>query len=410
MDFTPGKLSSENSISGISNTQNNESAKHHSDQLLTFADLSCPAPDVFCFSHLRWDFVFQRPQHLLTRFAAQTRVFFWEEPIFDADSNTPCYVEVRPRGERINVIVPHLPAGIAHEENEQFQRELLAKFIEDHELKNYIAWYYTPMALGFTSEIKPVVTVFDCMDELSAFAGAPPELRAKEQELMRRAQVMFTGGYSLYEAKRDKHHNVHAFPSSIERKHFAQARTVTADPEDQANIPHPRLGFYGVIDERLDIRLLEETAKLRPDWHFVLLGPVVKIDPATLPRLDNIHYLGMKSYQELPHYLGGWDVAILPFALNESTRFISPTKTPEYLAAGRPVVSTPIRDVVRTYGESGMVQVAGEPEAFVSAVEKALAQGKDATWLEGVDNFLANHSWDKTWAEMTHLICKEIKK
>ena len=209
------------------------------------------------------------------------------------------------------------------------------------------------MSLAFSDHLAPGLIVYDCMDELSAFRGAPPELVEREVELMCRANLVFTGGYSLYEAKRQRHDNAHPFPSSVDVEHFAAARRPQHDPDDQAEIPHPRLGFYGVIDERLDIALIEQVARMRPDWQIVLVGPVVKIDPAELPQRDNIHYLGGKTYDELPQYLSGWDVAIMPFALNESTRFISPTKTPEYLAGGCPVVSTPITDVVRTYGDTG---------------------------------------------------------
>jgi len=241
------------------------------------------------------------------------------------------------------------------------------------------------------------------MDELTAFQGASPLLRGLESELMLRADLVFTGGQSLYEAKRDRHSRVYAFPSSIDASHFRAAREIAEEPADQTSIPHPRLGFFGVIDERLDIGLLEEVARMRPEWQLVMIGPVVKIDPASLPRRDNIHYLGMKSYEELPAYLSGWDVALLPFARNDSTRFISPTKTPEYLAAGRPVVSTSIRDVVRPYGQEGYVRIADTAEEFVAACEAALAEDATAR-QERVDPFLAQNSWDITWESMSALI------
>ena len=222
---------------------------------------------------------------------------------------------------------------------------------------------------------------------------------------MRNADVVFTGGQSLYEAKRDKHPFINPFPSSIDRDHFAQARGAIADPEDQKSIPHPRLGFFGVIDERFDIELLDQIATARPHWQLVMIGPVTKIDPASLPQRPNIHYLGPKTYNELPQYLAGWDVALLPFAINEATRFISPTKTPEYLAAGKPVVSTPITDVVRPYGELELVRIASTPREFIAAIEESLAP--DATsedWFNRVDRFLSQMSWNETWARMSDLI------
>jgi len=244
------------------------------------------------------------------------------------------------------------------------------------------------------------------MDELTMFKGANPQLKNIELELFNRADVVFTGGQSLYEAKRTQHSNVHLFPSSIDVYHFAQARERQEEPADQAAIPHPRLGFFGVIDERMDLLLVEQVAHLRPDWHVVLIGPIVKINPNNAPQAPNIHYLNQKPYDQLPQYLAGWDVALMPFAHNDATRFISPTKTPEYLAGGRPVISTSIRDVVRPYGESGLVRIADTAGGTVAAVEAALKETPDerAAWLARVDDFLKAVSWDRTWSEMDRLI------
>jgi UDP-galactopyranose mutase len=257
--------------------------------------------------------------------------------------------------------------------------------------------------MSWTGHLQAIATVYDCMDELSAFKGAPRALKDREAELFERADLVFTGGQSLYEVKRHQHQNVYAFPSSIDAQHFAQARSLSDEPADQKEIPHPRLGFFGVIDERFDIELVDAIARMRPDWQLVMIGPVVKIDPAELPHRANIHYLGSKDYKALPSYLAGWDVALLPFARNESTRFISPTKTPEYLAAGCPVVSTSIRDVVRPYGESGLVHIADTPAEFVAGVEAALSEDDEAR-LKQVDAFLAQTSWDRTWGRMAGLI------
>jgi UDP-galactopyranose mutase len=356
--------------------------------------------DLICLSHLRWDFVYQRPQHLLTRCARDRRVFFFEEPIY---GQGPLRLDVSKREENLYVVVPHLPEGLLSEiAVEAIQQALVERLISEQAITDYALWYYTPMAVGWTRHLNPVAVVYDCMDELSAFKFAPRSLRDREAELLRRADVVFTGGQSLYEAKRDKHPNIHAFPSSIDRAHFAQARELTEEPADQASIPHPRMGFFGVLDERFDAALLEGVADARPDWQLVIIGPVVKISEDDLPRRPNIHYLGGKSYQELPAYLAGWDVAALFFARNEHTRFISPTKTPEYLAAGKPVVSTSIRDVVRPYGELGLVQIADDVAEFVKAASAAGMDdhAEDEQWLSRVDGFLATNSWDETWARM----------
>lgn len=360
-------------------------------------------PDVVCMSHLRWDFVFQRPQHLLTRFAQHSNLYYFEEPKFYDGAHPHLELTTR-EGGNINIVIAHLPNGLTPQESDEKQIELIDDFLAERNLNRFILWYYTPMALEITRHLQPVLTVFDCMDELSAFKGAPPRLRALETEMFGKADLVFTGGQSIYEAKKNQHPEVYAFPSSIDKAHFAQARQALPEPADQANIPHLRFGFYGVVDERFDIELLRGIAALRPDWHFVIIGPVVKIDEAILPKAGNIHYLGGKNYQELPVYLSGWDVALLPFALNESTKYISPTKTPEYLAAGKPVVSTSIKDVVRPYGEKGLVHIADTPEDFVAAIDKALAQRTDAEWQAKTEAFLAGISWDITWQNMVGLM------
>lgn len=362
---------------------------------------STPRFDLLCLSHLRWDFVYQRPQHLLTRFSRNGRVFFVEEVRWEDDG--PARLVVHAPLPNLWVAVPHLPRELNQEQADDAQRLLLDDFLREHDVVRYVLWYYTPMAMGFSRHLTPRVVVYDCMDELSAFRDAPPLMRTHEDALFARADLVFTGGQSLYEAKRSRGPHVYAFPSSVDAAHFARARQPMPDPTDQAAIPHPRLGFFGVIDERMDCALVGAVAAARPDWHLVLIGPTAKIDPADLPQGANIHYLGMKGYDDLPAYLAGWDVALLPFARNESTRFISPTKTPEYLAAGKPVVSTSIRDVVRPYGEMGIVHIADDSAAFVAAVEAALREDAAAR-LARVDALLAQQSWERTWAAMLRLI------
>ena len=363
--------------------------------------------DLVCLSHLRWDFVYQRPQHLISRFAKSRRVFFIEEPIF-TDEQT--HLKISQREDNLTVVVPHISNDDRETKNiEAFQGELLDGLFAEQKINDFVLWFYTPMAMSFAAHLEPKAVVYDCMDELSGFKFAPPALLENESKLFEKADLVFTGGQSLYEAKKDKHKSVHAFPSSIDVAHFKQARDITDEPEEQKQIAHPRLGYCGVIDERLNINLLAEVADFRPDWQFVMIGPVVKISDEDLPRRANIHYLGGRNYQELPSYLAGWDVALMPFALNESTRFISPTKTPEYLAAGKPVISTPIQDVVRPYGEMNFVFIASTAEEFVAACDKALEENRTEK-LARVDEFLAQNSWDKTWSKMANLIDDIVKK
>lgn len=366
--------------------------------------------DLLVFSHLRWDFVYQRPQHLMSRFAKQQRAFFWEEP--KLDSRAAAFLEVSKREDLLTVATPHLPSGSSEQEVCELQRELLLEFLEENEIHHYGSWYYTPMARGFSRDLHPTVIVYDCMDELSGFRGAPPGLTTAEDELFHVADLVFTGGQSLYRSKKSRHPVVHLFPSSIDFRHFAQARKSRTEPPDQSSIPHPRLGYCGVIDERMDLDLLFNAATLRPDWQFVMLGPVVKISEAELPGFPNFHYLGAKPYGDLPAYLSGWDVALLPFARNESTRFISPTKTPEYLAAGLPVVSTPITDVVSPYGEAGLVSIVETSAQLVEAADRELRRtsSEHADRQVRADVFLSGSSWDKTFQAMNQLISEEVSK
>lgn len=379
----------------MQNTPSHERGLHIDIRQTAFTAKDKPL-DVLCFSHLRWHFVTQRPQHLLTRCARLHRVFFWEEPYFDVTPGTDPHLEVIEEGSRLWILRPHLVHG---GDPDLTQQMLLRKFMFTHDVSHYLSWYYTPLALSFTGELKPEVTVYDCMDELANFLDAPRDLVKFEQVLLAKADVVFTGGMSLYESKRTLHPNVHAFPSSIDVDHFAKATGELPEPPDQASIPAIRAGFYGVLDERFDFGLLRELAELRPEIQFILIGPIAKISRSVLPERKNIHYLGSKSYEELPVYLAGWDVALLPFAMNQSTRYISPTKTPEYLAAGKPVISTPIQDVVSEYGKSGLVAIASSAEEFAEALDRALGtQSED--WRASVKSKLSTTSWDLTWSNM----------
>jgi len=363
-------------------------------------------PTVLVFSHLRWDFVFQRPQHLLTRAARDYDIFFIEEPIFEGEEFT--FKEFTREGG-VTVIQPVMPVGTSATDSQFHQGDVANRIAARAGQAPIYLWYYSPMALAFGHRIAADLVIFDKMDELSAFAFAPPELRAWEASLMDTADLVFTGGVSLQRAAVGRNPSVHCFPSSIDTAHFGKARdTDLADPADQVEIAQPRLGFFGVIDERIDLGLIADVARLRPNWQLVMVGPTAKIDPAGLPRAANIHWLGNKSYGELPAYLSHWDIGWMPFALNESTRFISPTKTPEFLAAGLPLLSTPIHDVVEPYGRQGLVEIVANAQALVEAGDRLLAEaripGATAARRAAADRHLMAGSWDTTWAAMRALI------
>jgi glycosyltransferase involved in cell wall biosynthesis len=367
-----------------------------------------PESLLFCFSHLRWNFVFQRPQHLLKRAAQSQQVMYFEEPAFERVPQP--FLRIAPVQPWLSVLTPVLPHGTSPTAALRTQRRQVEGLAAAAPSARRLLWYYTPMALRFTRHLDCDLCIYDCMDQLAAFKGAPRGLSDLEGELFRRADLVFTGGESLYEAKRARHPAVHLFPSSIDTKHFCRARLPVADPQDQRAIAWPRVGFFGVIDERMDLELVTKVAQTLPHVQFVMLGPCAKIDPASLPKAPNVHWLGRKSYAELPSYLSNWQAGWMPFALNESTRYISPTKTPEFLAAGLPVVSTAIVDVVRSYGASGLVEIADAGD--MPAKLTALLETPGQDWLKKADMRLAEMSWDKTWAQMAALIgqAREMKE
>jgi glycosyltransferase involved in cell wall biosynthesis len=362
--------------------------------------------DVVCLSHLRWNFVFQRPNHLMSRCARERRVFFVEPPVTESRTTSP-----RLRVERIangvHVVVPHLPEDLSPQHAERLQEELLRALLDRAAVRAPLVWLYTPMAVRLARRIPAAGYVYDCMDELSNFDGASRELREYEAETFRIADVVFTGGPSLYEANRGRHPRLFAFPNSVDIDHFARARESLAEAPEQAYLPRPRVGFFGVIDERLDLGLVEALADLRTDLQLLFVGPMGKIDRKALPARPNIHWLGPKRYDELPRYIAGWDVGMMPFARSDAPRFVSPTKTLAYLAAGRPVVSTSIRDVVEPYGRENLVRVADGAAAFAASIDAALRErgtAEGAARGRACDHALAQTSWDRTWAQMsTHV-------
>lgn len=350
-------------------------------------------------SHLRWDFVWQRPQQILSRLAPAHRVLFLEEPQVDPGGTTALELSEPQAG--IVRATPKLPATLPidaqHAAVLSLVRRALASDARLHDAFDApIQWFYTPMpAPTFLGAFGEVGVVYDCMDELANFRFAPSDLHSREAQLLANADIVFTGGFQLYEAKARHHANVHFFGCGVDVEHFGRARvTSTEAARELRDLPHPRFGYYGVIDERLDYALIARLAEAHPESAIVMVGPVVKVDPADLPRAPNIHWLGQRSYDELPALVKGFDVCLMPFALNEATRFINPTKTLEYMAAGKPIVSTAVPDVVRNF--TPIVDVAHSHDEFVAAAERAartprtdaiaqgIARAKAATWTANV--------------------------
>lgn len=357
------------------------------------------ARDVLCLSHLRWDFVYQRPNHLMSRAARDRRVFFVEEPVSAGDDGPGLRTVVR---EGVTVVTPTIPDGLDEAATESALAALVDGLTRGERIDRPVVWYYTPMALPWTRRINAAGVVYDSMDYLAGFRGAPPRLLELEDALLGRADLVFTGGASLHRRMSGRHPDVHCFPSSVDLAHFRRARTAQPEPPDQLGIPRPRLGYAGVVDERVDLELIDGVAAARPDVSIVLLGPIAKIAPEDIPDRPNIVRLGLKPYAQLPAYLAGWDAGWMPFARNEATRYISPTKTPEYLAAGRPVISTSIHDVVEPYSRLGFVTIADGVDETLGALDR-IATGVVPD-QRAVDAFLATGSWDRTWAAMAELV------
>ena len=372
------------------------------------ADLPARVP-LIVLSHLRWGFVFQRPQHLLTRLAGEFDVWFVEEPVFVEGESR---LHRTGRFGQVHVVTPHTNVREPGFNDDQIAaiKPLIADLVAEQGLSQPLVWLYTPMALPLVADLEPRAVIYDCMDDLASFKFAPPQLVAREAALMALADLVTTGGPSLHEARKGRHPNIHCLPSAVDSAHFAACNLDGDAPEGlpaaelHRSMAHPRLGFFGVIDERLDLELLVGLADRRPDWQIVMVGPVVKIDAATLPRRPNIHWVGMQTYEALPHHLSHWDVCLLPFALNEATRFISPTKTLEYLAGGKPVVSTPIHDVLSLYGS--VVRVGADADQFVECVEQALAESAAdrADWRIRAQAVVDASTWDGTAALIAGLL------
>lgn len=359
------------------------------------------------FSHLRWNFVFQRPQHLLTRLAKHYKILFVEEPV----NTNGAFIEANRVAPNIDVLVPHTVEqgwGFNDEQIAVIGPMVKAWIQEYHDLSaGYGIWFYTPQALPLKDAFGPDFIIFDVMDELSMFAHAPAALKAREKELLEIADVVTAGGPSLARAKQQVRPDTLSLPSCVDAGHYSPRRACGAEAAThegdalQAHIQGPRIGFFGVIDERLDLELLAKVADHNPRWSVVMVGPVVKIDPATLPKRSNIHYLGGQSYSILPQLVLGWDVCMMPFAINDATKFISPTKTLEYMAAEKPIVSTAIHDVIELYGE--VVEVSYSHDEFIKNIEVLLHEepAQAAARVISGNEIVEHYTWDNT-ADIIH--------
>lgn len=367
---------------------------------------------IVVFSHLRWGFVWQRPQQFLSRFAKKHQILFIEEPFFDQPEGTEGELRFHRVMPNVTVACPHCPASFRTDGKlasrlRDWTRQAIEEMNDEGEFDRPVLWYYSPMdsawSLGHFSNRG---VVYDCMDELSQFTGAPKRLVANEARLMEHADIVFTGGYELWTKKTKQHENVHFFGCAVEFEHFNKAsREDTVVPPDIDFMNRPILGWFGVIDERVDYALVGEVARMRPQWSIAMVGPVVKVDPNLLPHFPNLFWLGGRDYQVLPNYCKAFDVNMMAFAMNAATQYINPTKGLEYMATGKPIVSTHVRDVVRQW--SDIVYLAKTPEEFVAAAEQALAERNGDRVKRGLE-LAQKSSWENTVKSMQDLIRKAI--
>lgn len=367
---------------------------------------------IVVFSHLRWGFVWQRPQQFLSRFAKKHPVLFFEEPFFDRPEGSEPDVSYHRVMPNVTVATPHMAASWGTNPEmphmlRKFARAAIERMNEDGSFDRPLLWYYSPMDSSWSlGHIENRGIVYDSMDELSQFSGAPRSLMANEQRLMDHSDIVFTGGYELWTKKKQRHGNAHFFGCGVEYSHFSKAQdSGTSIPPDIDFMKRPILGWFGVVDERVDYALLAEMARMRQHWSFAIVGPVVKMDPNLLPHAPNLFWLGQRDYQVLPNYCRAFDVNMMAFAINAATEFINPTKALEYLATGKPVISTPVKDVVRQY--SDLVEIARTPEEFIKAAERALENPDQDRIQRGIEKAKAS-SWEATVATMQRLIREAI--
>jgi glycosyltransferase involved in cell wall biosynthesis len=361
--------------------------------------------------HLCWDWVWQRPQQFLSRLSERHKILFVETIGPDPQlSSAVARFWSAPNFPNVTILRLQFPAwrwgDSAFVDRER--RRLLKEFLSGPgagEFENPVQWFYDPMAVpAFLGQMDEIAVVYDCMDELSKFRCAPPQIKMRERKLLAAADVVFAGGRKLWQAKKLLNENCHFYGCGVDVTHFGSARSdATEIPADIAPLPKPILGYFGVVDERMDYELLVKLADANPDWSIAMVGPKIKVE--MLPERPNLHWLGQKNYLELPAYCKAFDVCMMPFALNEATEFINPTKALEYMATGKPIVSSAVADVVTNFG--AVVSIARTHDEFVSHCREAIAK-VDAARVEAGLRQAAENSWDSIVAQLENHIANAL--
>jgi glycosyltransferase involved in cell wall biosynthesis len=352
------------------------------------AELEYP---IIVHCHLRWEGVWQRPQQFLSRLSKRHRVLFVESPILKESSEEPTWELLAvPEYPNVTVMRTYFPASRFQEgawvdaKRAEFLKEALNGPLEG-EFTRPVQWFYDPMAApAHMNQFNECAIVYDCMDELSQFRFAPPEIISRERQLLAHADVVFAGGRKMRDSKARFNPNAHFYGCGVDVKHFSRARMPQTEVPSEIRLGEGQLvlGYFGVVDERLDYELIAKLAEANPTWHIVMIGPTCKVDPNTLPQAPNIHWLGRREYSQLPEYTKGFDVCLMPFALNEATEYINPTKALEYMATGRPIVSSAVPDVVSNF--SSVVKVAQSHDEFVEYCRQESLEPDEAAVQRGI--------------------------
>ena len=368
-------------------------------------------PPLVVFSSQRWHFAWQRTQQLLTRLASNYRITVVEPPL---TTHRDAYLECTPVAHGITLAVPHTrcdPGGF-HADQFPVTARLLAQFMREHAIVAPLVWLDTPAALPLVQALAPRAVVYDCHDDAAAHGG-DDGLRHLEEQLMRVADVVIAGGPSLYESHRARHANVHCIANAVAAAHFAppspSAKSIEAVSARaiHAAIPNPRLGFFGVIDERIDLELLARVADLRPDWQIVMAGPLRGVTPAALPQRGNLMWLGAQTYAILPHLQAHWDLCLLPFKVDACAHHAAPIEALEFLAGQKSVVATPVHDVAALHGH--IVRLAHGAHAFVEACRTAMCERGPLRRQRRIDALISVHSstWERA-ADRVHKLLVEF--
>jgi glycosyltransferase involved in cell wall biosynthesis len=379
------------------------------------------AQDIICFAH-DWGGDPTSKTHIMRLLAKKSRVLWvnsiaMRRPVASKSDARRLItklrrafagcVEVEPNIFVVNPLVLPLPgSALAQRLNGVLLERSLRRTLSKLSFARPILWTFLPTMNRLVGRLGERLLVYHCVDKYSEFSGVPRDaIVAMERDLVKRADLVFTSAARLLEECRPLNPHTHFITHGVDTAHFGRALDPqTPVPDDLAGIRKPVAGFFGLIADWVDLPLIRSLARERPDWSFVLIGKAAT-DLAPLQGLSNVHWLGQKPYTELPGYCRGFDVALIPFVQNELTLRVNPLKLREYLAAGLPVVSTPLPEISRY---DGLVRLATRREEFIGGIEAALAERSPELAGRRFEA-MRGESWEARVADMARLIDERVR-